>query len=76
MAYRVVIAEDFKMVREVFENAVKQSGRYELAAAFATAEEAAEYLKKRPADLVILDVLFPGGMSGLAAARRIRKSSP
>ncbi len=76
MSYKVVIAEDFKMVREVFENAVRQSGRYELAAAFPTAEQAAEYLKRNPADLVILDVLFPGGMSGLEAARRIRSSSP
>ena len=42
MAYRVVIAEDFKMIRQVFEDAVKQADDYELLAAFPTAEEASE----------------------------------
>ena len=74
--YRVVIAEDFKMVREVFENAVRQAEGYEMAASFGTAYEAVEYIKVNKADLVIMDVLIPGSMNGLEASAMIKEISP
>ena len=43
MAYRVVIAEDFRMIREIFEETVNRSPEYELEASFPTAVQAMEY---------------------------------
>ncbi len=76
MPYSVVIAEDYKMVREVFASTVRNSERYRLAGAFATAAEAMEYCRLKPADLVLMDVLIPGTISGLEAARDIKKHRP
>ena len=76
MAYSVVIAEDYKMVREVFSSTVENSENYRLAAAFPTAAEAAAYCRRNPVDLAILDVLIPGSMSGLEAARAIKAARP
>ncbi len=76
MSWRVVIAEDFKMIREVFENTVNQSGEYVLAASFPNAVQAVDYLNSNTADLVLMDVLFPGSISGLNAARRIKDHNP
>jgi two-component system vancomycin resistance associated response regulator VraR len=71
-----VLAEDFRMIREIFEGAVEDSENFYLKASYSTAYEAVEYLDKHDADLVILDVLFPGSMSGLDAAEKIKKNKP
>ena len=76
MVYRVVIAEDFRMIREIFEETVNRSPEYELEASFPTAVQAMEYLEKHDADLVLMDVLIPGSMNGLDAADRIKSSKP
>ena len=76
MAWKTIIAEDFKMIREVFETAVREKENYELAASFPTAQQAMEWCEKNPTDLAILDVVITGGMSGLDAARRIKEVSP
>ncbi|MCR5250070.1 MAG: response regulator transcription factor [Lachnospiraceae bacterium] len=76
MPVRVVIAEDFRMVREIFENAVKEAEGYVLAASFPTAVQALKYLENEDADLVLMDVLIPGSMSGLDAAEKIKSIKP
>ncbi|MBR5420634.1 MAG: response regulator transcription factor [Lachnospiraceae bacterium] len=76
MAVRVVIAEDFRMIREIFEGAVEQSEGYTLAASFPTALQAVRYLEKEDAELVLMDVLIPGSMNGLDAAEQIKKMKP
>ena len=76
MAYRVIIVEDYKMVRQVFSDAVEQAGNYELAGAFQTAEEAVAYVREQNVDLILMDVLIPGGMSGLEAAEKIKQTRP
>ncbi|MBE6989591.1 MAG: response regulator transcription factor [Ruminococcaceae bacterium] len=76
MAYSVLIADDFKMIREVFEEVVAQSDRYELAASLSSAARAVDFCREHAVDLVLLDVLFPGGMSGLEAARQIKALRP
>ena len=76
MPYQTVIAEDFKMIRQVFESAVNESENYELAASFPTARQAMEWCEKHHADLVLMDVLIPGSINGLDAARQIKAVSP
>lgn len=76
MAYRVVIAEDYKMIREVFEHAVEDAKGYELSASFQTAIDAARFCEGHPVDLILMDVLIPGSMSGLEAGRLIKAKHP
>lgn len=74
--YRVVIAEDFRIIREVFESAVRQSENYTLEASFQTAKEAVNYLESHNAELVLMDVLIPGSMDGIEAAGMIKHRKP
>ena len=76
MPYRVVIAEDFRMIREIFESAVRQSDGYSLEASFPTALQAARYLESHDAELVLMDVLIPGSINGLDAAKMIKDMKP
>ncbi len=76
MQYRVVIADDFLMSRQIFESAVKESEEFTLAASFATATEAADYVLSFGADLVIMDIVMTEGQNGLGAAKRIKENCP
>lgn len=76
MGHRVVIAEDLRMIREIFESAVRQSDSYTLVASLPTAAEALSYIQHNDAELVIMDVLIPGSMNGLDAAAEIKKIKP
>lgn len=76
MQYKVVIAEDFRMIRELFESTVERAENYTLAASFPTAQQAVKYLEKNQADLVLMDVLIPGSMSGLVAAEKLKSFKP
>ena len=76
MPYKVVIAEDFRMIREIFESTVQRAEGYTLAASFPTAVQAVGYIEKNNADLVLMDVLIPGSMSGLNAAEKIKAIKP
>ena len=74
--WKVVIAEDFKMIRQVFEEAVRQMSGYHLEASFPTAAQAVEYVRGNDVDLILMDVLIPGSMTGLEAAKRIKELRP
>ena len=76
MQYKVVIAEDFRMIREIFESTLERAEGYMLAASFPTAVQAVRYVEKHDADLVLMDVLIPGSMSGLNAAEKIKSLKP
>lgn len=76
MFYNVLIADDYLMIRQVFEGAVAMSDKYNLAASVPSASMAVEYCAEQRVDLILMDVLFPGGMSGLDAARKIKSASP
>lgn len=76
MPYRVMIVDDFLMSRQVFENAVKASEEFTLAASLNTAEEAVEYVSKKYVDLVVMDVVMTEGVNGLEATRLIKDIRP
>lgn len=76
MAFRVLVVDDFKMIREVFVHAVELAEGFELADALPSAAQAVEYCKTHPVDLILMDVLIPGETGGLDAAAQIKQISP
>ena len=76
MKERILIVDDYLMIRQVFEQAIASSEKYKLAGSLSSAALAVEFCEKNPVDLVLMDVLIPGGMSGLEAAKRIKQISP
>ena len=76
MAYKVLIADDQKMVRQMFELAVKNSENYEIVAFAADPEEAVEKALHQKIDLILMDVVMGSGMDGLDAAKEIKEKHP
>ena len=72
---RVVIADDQYVARGFFEMYVKMSVDFELAASLATAEQAVEYCRKNPVELVIMDVVMKQGLDGLTCAEAIKNNN-
>ncbi|MCR5460305.1 MAG: response regulator transcription factor [Acetatifactor sp.] len=73
---KVVIADDQYVARGFFEMYVKMSSEYELAASLATAEQAVNYCRGNPVDLVIMDVMMKRGLDGLTCAETIKNNDP
>lgn len=76
MAYKVVIADDEKTSKNLFEYIIKDSDKYELVGSFPEASDLVEHFKHDTADLCISDIVMRTGISGLEAARKIRELSP
>ncbi len=76
MAYRVLIADDQKMVRQMFETAVKDSADYEIAGMAATVEDAVAICLEEKIDLVMIDVVMGSNMDGIDAAKLIKEKCP
>ena len=76
MSVRVLIADDFRMSRTVFEQAVEMSDKYELVSSVESAEKALDVLKTTQVDLCIMDVVMAKGQSGLAISAEIKKIYP
>ena len=76
MAYRVLLADDQRMVRMLLESIIDKAENYLLAASCVSAREAVEVCRDEQIDLALLDVLFPDGCSGIDAAREIKEASP
>ena len=76
MAYRVLIADDFRMSRMVFENAVEMSEDYELAASVDSAQKVPDVLSNTQVNLIIMDVVMTEGRSGLTVAGEVKEKYP
>ena len=76
MAYRVLIVDDQKMVRQMFETAVKSSPDYEIAGMAQTVAETVRICLEQKIDLVLMDVVMGYGMDGLDAAKQIKQERP
>lgn len=76
MAYRVLIADDYRMIRQMFSAVIEKSDNFILSGMAADADEALEHCRSNKVDLVLLDVVMGTGMDGLEAAKLIKKASP
>ena len=74
--YQVVVADDYRISRTFFEMMVQSDARYTLAASFSSAQDAVDYCRHNPVDLVIMDVMMRVGVDGLTAARQIKALRP
>src|SRR5204862_2281796 len=71
-AVSILVVDDEPQIRRVLRSTLSTHG-YEIVEA-KTGEEALEWMRKEPPDLVLLDMNMPG-MGGVEACREIRKSS-
>jgi PAS domain S-box-containing protein len=71
---RVLVVDDDQLQREVAENLLRKLG-YDVATV-SSGEEAVAYVRERPVDLVVLDMVMPPGMDGAESYRRMREIRP
>ena len=73
---KVAIVDDQNITRQFFSYFIKDSEEFELVATLKDGEEAIDYCKKNPLDLILMDIVMVGGMNGLDAAREIKAFKP
>lgn len=69
----ILVVEDESIVAKDIEQCLKRLG-YQVIGVLDTAEAAIEAVKKRQPDLVLMDIMLKGEMSGIDAAEAIRDS--
>ena len=72
----VLVVDDQKISRQLFESIIAGSDRYRLAASIPSAKIADAWCARGGVDLVLMDVVMQDGYSGLEAAARIKVSYP
>ena len=72
---KVIIVDDHAVVRMGLRAVLENAGGVSVAADFARAEDAINWLRSHPVDLVIMDLRFkqPGAMSGTSAVRESKQ---
>ena len=76
MQYSVLIVDDQRMSRQLFESIVSSDSRYKVLAAIETAMVADAWCAKGGVDLILMDVVMRDSSNGLDAAARIKVSYP
>lgn len=76
MPYNVLIVDDQKVARMLFESIVGPAEQYDLIASIPSARQAADLCVKEKIDLVLLDVVLTDGYHGIEAAEEIKAKSP
>lgn len=71
---RTIIADDHPLFREGVARSLTESGRFDVLAEAATADEAVSLTAAHAPDVVLLDISMPGG--GISALRRITAMDP
>jgi len=73
---RVFIVEDHPVVRKGYVAFIRREPELEICGEAASAEEALALLPTANADVVVLDVSLPGGMSGIDLLRELKQLFP
>ena len=68
---KVMIVDDDFIIATQLEEHLQEMG-YEIAGVLSSGEEAIEKVKDLSPDLVLMDIVLPGGMDGIAAAEKIK----
>lgn len=73
---RIIVVDDYRASRELFELHLRICERYELLKSLSSAEDAVKFCDKYNVNLVIMDVLMVQGIDGITAAEQIKKNHP
>ena len=73
---RVFIVEDHPVVRKGYVAFIRRERDLEVCGEATSAEEALELLPKANADVAVIDVSLPGGMSGIDLLRELKRLYP
>ena len=73
---RVIVVDDYKHTRDWCAQIIKESGRYELVAAFANASNAEMPCMAGKVDLLVMDVCTADGESGLKISEKLKPRYP
>lgn len=73
---KILIVDDFRASRELFEMHLRGCERYELMKSLSNAEEAVRFCDTNSVDIVIMDVLMVQGIDGITAAEKIKSNHP
>lgn len=76
MPYNVLIVEDQRMPRQLFEIFVQSSANYKHVASVANAALAVDICNNRAVDLILMDVMTEYNTSGLEVAEQIKSKYP
>ncbi len=68
---KIMIVDDDFIIATQLEEHLQELG-YEIAGVLSSGEEAIEKVEELSPDLVLMDIVLPGGMDGIAAAERIK----
>ena len=74
LSKRILIVDDYSPARQLITDALNQSGRYEISEA-ENGREALDMCVQNPFDLVISDVMMPGG-GGMELLSKLKEMSP
>lgn len=73
MSQRLLVVDDDRSIREIMKLSLEEEGY--LVDTAETAEDALDQVRRIAPDLLILDVMLPGGMSGFDLTKEIRRTS-
>lgn len=73
---RVFIVEDHPVVRKGYVAFIRRERDLEICGEASSAQEALELLPKANADVAVIDVSLPGGMSGIDLLRELKRLYP
>jgi two-component system, NarL family, response regulator DegU len=72
----ILVADDNPMIRKALCKMFESEIDYEICAEATNGEEAITLAKQCKPDLIILDLVMPGGMSGIDAAHELKRIMP
>lgn len=73
---KVVLVDDHRIVRKGLHSVLKTCEDMQVVGEAANGEEALEHMEEWMPDVVVLDMVMPGGMDGIEAIRRLRTLTP
>jgi two-component system, NarL family, response regulator LiaR len=73
---RVVLVDDHRVVRQGLSSFLESFGDIKIVGTASSGEEVLQKLDDWLPDVVVMDVLMPGGIDGIETTRRVRDRSP
>jgi two-component system invasion response regulator UvrY len=73
---RILVADDHPLVRDGLRQVLSKEPDFAVLAEAENSDQVLQHVEAQPWDVVVLDILMPGGRSGLEALHEIRRLRP